>query len=71
MTSFDDYLREVRLSVENFDALPADAQERYRINGYNEWLKLKNQQPDPGSYRLRWRLIPFMLSFPWFECLRI
>ena len=61
MTTLDDYLREVRLSVEQYDSLPPEAKgvEKGR---YVEWLKLKNPQPQPasasGNSRLRsqWRL---------------
>ena len=49
MTTFDDYLREVRLSVEQYDSLPPEAKgvERGR---YVEWLKVKNPQPSGNSH---------------------
>ena len=61
MTTFDDYLREVRLSVEQYDSLPSEAK-GVEICRYGEWLKLKNPQPQPasasGNGRLssQWRL---------------
>jgi hypothetical protein len=56
-TTFRDYVAEFGLTVEDINALPQDAQERYRINGYNEWLKLKTQQPTPGNIQLQCHLV--------------
>ena len=60
MATFDDYLREMHLPVEKFDALPVDAQENYRVR-YLKWLELKNQQPASGNTHLRWQQ-------PWIDC---
>ena len=49
MTSFKHYLAEIMVSKEEFEGMPAKIKANYRINGYNEWLKLKNSQTAPGT----------------------
>ena len=51
MTSIEDYLRAVRLPVEQFDRMPKHEQDAER-DRYIEWLKLKlkNPQPAPGNF---------------------
>ena len=51
MASFDDYLREVRLSVEQFDNMSLEMKEVER-GRFIEWLKLKNPQSTAGKGRL-------------------
>ena len=48
MATFDDYLREVRLSLERFDSMSLEMQgvERDR---FIKWLELKNSQRAPGT----------------------
>ena len=61
MAAFEDYLREVRMSVEEYDRLSSDMKGQISI----EWLKLKNSQPAPGNTRLRW---PFILHLLLINC---
>ena len=49
MASFKDYLAEIMVSKEEFEGMPAKIKANYRINGYNDWLKLKNSQTAPGT----------------------
>ena len=51
MASFDDYLREVRLPVEQFDSMSLEMKEVER-GRFIEWLKLKNPQPTAGNSSL-------------------
>jgi hypothetical protein len=49
--TFDDYLREVHLSVEEFEELSPEVQDRYRLEVYNGWrtamATLARLQPAP------------------------
>jgi hypothetical protein len=47
--SFEDYLREVYLSLDEFNSLPEAEKREYRIQGYNGWLTAKARlQPAPA-----------------------
>ena len=49
MAKFEDYLREVRMAVEEYDSLSPDMKGQIFI----EWLKLRNSQPVPGNINFR------------------
>ena len=48
--SFDNYLRDVRLSVEDFAGMSQELQELQR-DRYIKWLELKNPQPAEGTIK--------------------
>jgi hypothetical protein len=37
--SFEDYLREVHLSLEEFKERSQEVQDQFRLEGYNGWLR--------------------------------
>ena len=61
--TFKDYLADVMASKEEFEGLPAEIKERYRIDGYSKWLELKSQPTSaPGNVHPR-SFSSSMLSF--------
>jgi hypothetical protein len=65
--TFDDYLREVHLSVEEFEELSPEVQDRYRLEGYNGWrtamATLARLQPAPAPAPGKCRLLLMNLHY--------